>query len=97
MVVNVRYITTVREVTKKQSEKIELEENATMHDLINKLVEIYGGELRKIILTQGVSTVSIACLMGTLANDGAFQPILKLDTKLSEGTTILMGTVVTGG
>lgn len=52
-------------------------------------------ELKKIILQSGTGIVSV--FIGTLANGEAFQPMYKLDAKLSDGSTIIIGTLLAGG
>ena len=95
MVVTVQYITTARQITKKRSEQIALSENATVQDLINKLVETYGTALRKVMVPQGKSLAGV--FVGNLIKGEALQPAETLDTELHEETTILIGTVVVGG
>lgn len=95
MVVNVKYITNVREITKKQDEKIELGEGSTVRNLIDKLVVDYGPKLKEIILPRGADKVSV--FVGILGNGKSFQPLSRLDTKLKDGNTILIGLPVMGG
>ena len=94
MVVNVEYITSVREVTKKQAEKIELEDYSTARDLIEKLIANYGPKFKETIFPAGGNKVGV--YIAILAKEG-FLALDGLDANLNDGDTVLIGTLLMGG
>jgi molybdopterin converting factor small subunit len=95
MVVNVEYITTLYEITKKYSEKINLAQPATVRDLINNLVEKYGTRMKTSIFPNGNQEVGI--YIAILAPERGYVAVDKIDASLKDGDTILMGQMLFGG
>lgn len=95
MKVRVRYLGFIRDMLKKREEEFELEERALLLDLLNKMVRIYGEPFKtevykpdqKNVKTGFVVTVN-GVLMGQLHG---------VDTKLNEGDSVILMTLMSGG
>jgi len=95
MVVNVEYLTAIGEITRKRSETIDLEENATVGDLINKLADLYGSRFREIVFPQAPDKVG--AFISIMVKGTDFRFLSELDTRLNDGDSVLMTTIVMGG
>ncbi len=95
MIVNTKYLTTVKAITNKHGEKIDLKENSTVQELLGKLIAIYGPKLREVIFP-GVNKAGLhIAIMAN--NEQAFIFLDRLDTNLKDGDTVLIGTPLMGG
>jgi molybdopterin converting factor small subunit len=95
MIVNVEYLTTIREITKKHVEKIELEEKATVGDLVSKLIGLYGSSFKEIIFPQGSEKVGVH--LAILVEGKDFRLLDDLNTRLNDGNTLMVATIAMGG
>jgi molybdopterin converting factor small subunit len=95
MKVRVRYLGFIRDMLKKREDEFELEEEALLSDLLNKIVGIYGEPFKtevykpcqKDVKTGFVVTVN-GVLMGQLHG---------VDTRLNEGDSVILMTLMSGG
>ena len=93
MVVNVEYLTNVKAITKKLTEDIELAENATVRDLIQKLTARYGMKMKETVLPDGDR---IGTYVGVATKGQSFIAVDKLDAKLNDGDVVLIGDMMMG-
>jgi molybdopterin synthase sulfur carrier subunit len=95
MVVSVEYLDAIAKITKKHGEKVELEENAIVADLLNKLIGLYGSSFKERIFPQGGTSVGIH--IAVLVKGTEFRLLDGLDTRLNDGDNVMMATIVMGG
>ena len=79
----------------KREEQIELEENASLSDLLNKLAGVHGAAFRKDVYEPGLSDVKTGF---SVAVNGVFIGQLGgLDAKLADGDNVILMSLVSGG
>ena len=84
------------ELTKKLREKVQLEENSTLIDLLEKLDEIYGEEFRKLIWDKK-NDEELNKLLSIIINGKNYRDDKFLDTKLKENDDITFLYIYFGG
>jgi len=95
MKVRVRYLGFIRDMLKKREEEIELEDEALLSDLLNKIVGIYGEPFKTEVYKPGqrdVKTGFVVTVNGVLMGQ-----INGVDTRLNEGDSVILMTLMSGG
>ena len=95
MKIRVQYFGFIKNLLKKREQHFELDEEASLSDLLNKLAGVNGAAFRKEVYEPGLKDVKMGfsvtvngVLMGQL---GGF------DTKLSEGDDVILMSLMSGG
>ncbi len=95
MKVRVQYFGFIQKIVKKRAEKFELEEEASLSDLLNKMAGVYGKDFKKEVYEPGLKGVKTGfcvtvngILMGQLSG---------VDTKLSDGDNVILMSLMSGG
>ncbi len=91
MQVKVQYLGLIRSKTEKKSEKVNLKEGALLSDLLNKLVEVYGEAIKNLFADEGKNVLDPNFIVTVNGKS------LPTDTKLKEGDTVSLMTVISGG
>jgi MoaD family protein len=93
--VRVQYFGYIKNMLNKREEQIELEENASLSDLLNKLAGVHGEAFRKDVYEPGLKDVKTGfcitvngVLMGQLGG---------LDIKLGDGDNVILMSLMSGG
>jgi molybdopterin converting factor small subunit len=93
--VRVQYFGYIKNMLKKREDQIELDENASLSDLLNKLAGVHGEAFRKEVYEPGMNDVKMGfsvtvngLLMGQLGG---------LDAKLADGDNIILMSLMSGG
>lgn len=94
-IVTVEYITNLHEITKKYSEKINLSDPATVRGLTDKLVETYGTKMKQAIFPNNSQEAGL--YIAVLLPERGYVAVDKLDSRLSDGDSVLMGQMLFGG
>jgi MoaD family protein len=93
--VRVQYLGFIKNMLNKKEEYLEIEEGASLADLLNKLAGIYGASFRKEVYAPGVKKIKTGF---SVTINGIFIGQLGgLDAKLSDGDQVLLMSLVTGG
>jgi len=93
--VNVKYFATLREITGKREEQVELKENSTIRVLLNRLVELHGARFKEYVMDEKTNAPRAHLLF--LINGTSINGLEGLDTKLTENCTIALMPPVGGG
>jgi len=93
--VSVRYFATLREITGKREDKIELQENSTIGDLLNRLVEQHGARFREYVLEEKTGTPRAHLLF--LINGTSINSLEGLSTRLTDDCVVALMPPVGGG
>ena len=95
MKIRVQYFGFIKNLLNKREQHFELDEEASLSDLLNKLAGVNGAAFRKEVYEPGLKDVKMGfsvtvngVLMGQL---GGF------DTKLSEGDNVILMSLMSGG
>ena len=95
MKVKVQYLGFIKNMLNKKEEYLEIEEGASLSDLLNKLAGTYGASFRKEVYEPGVNKIKTGF---SVTINGIFIGQLGgLDAKLSDGDQVLLMSLVTGG
>ncbi len=91
--VKVKYYSVFKKITDKSQEKIKVDDNATIEDLLKKLTEVYGEDFFNYIFRennkiQPTSRISI---------NGEIVTSTDLDNKIKDGDKVLFFTPMSGG
>jgi molybdopterin converting factor small subunit len=95
MKVRVRYLGFIRDMLKKREDEFELEEEALLSDLLNKIVGIYGEPFETEVYKPGqkdVKTGFVVTVNGVLMGQ-----LHGADTRLNEGDSVILMTLMSGG
>ena len=95
MKVRVRYLGFIRDMLKKREEEFELEDEALLSDLLNKIVGIYGEPFKTEVYKSGqrdVKTGFVVTVNGVLMGQ-----LHGVDTRLNEGDSVILMTLMSGG
>jgi len=95
MKVNVHYLGFIKNLIKRAEDEFELEEGASLSDILNKIAGLYGKPFRKEFYEPGLKDVKMGfvvtvngILMGQL--DG-------VNTRLNDGDNIILMSLMSGG
>jgi len=94
--IKVRYFTTLRELTGCVEETLELENDASLEDLIEKIASKYGEKARQYLYTDEKQK-NINPTLLILVNGRRINLLQGLKTKLKDGDTIAILPPVGGG
>ena len=79
----------------KREEHFELDEDASLSDLLNKLAGIHGAAFRKEVYEPGLKDVKMG--FSVTVNGVLMGQLGGLDAKLSEGDIIILMSLMSGG
>lgn len=95
MKVKVQYLGYIKNMLNKREEYLELEDDANLSDLLNKLAGIHGATFKKEVYEPGLNNVKTGF---SVTINGIFIGQLGgLDAKLSEGDNVLLMSLMSGG
>jgi MoaD family protein len=93
--VRVQYFGYIKNLLNKKEDQIELNEGASLSDLLNKLARVHGAAFRKDVYEPGLSDLKTGF---SVAVNGVFMGQLGgLDAKLADGDNVMLMSLVTGG
>lgn len=95
MKVNVKYFATLREITGKREEQVELEEDSTMGDLLKRLIDIHGPAFKTYVVEEATGSPKGHLLF--LIDGVSINSIGGLNAKLSENSVVALMPPVGGG
>jgi len=95
MKVSVRYFGFVKNMVKKREEEFELREGALLSDLLNKLAGIYGEPFQKEVYEPGLKDVKTGFVV--TVNGVLMGQLHGVDTRLNEGDSVILMTLMSGG
>jgi len=93
--VNVKYFATLREITGKREEQVELREDSTMGDLLNRLVELHGSGFKNYVMEEATGAPKGHLLF--LIDGTSINSLKGVSTRLTEGCVVAMMPPVGGG
>jgi MoaD family protein len=93
--VRVQYFGYIKNILNKKEEPFELDEGASLSDLLNKMAGIYGATFKKDVYEPGLKDVKMGfsvtingVLMGQLGG---------IDTELTDGDNVILMSLMSGG
>jgi len=79
----------------KKEEQYELDDGASLSDLLNKLAGVHGAAFRKDVYEPGLNDVKTG--FSVTVNGVFIGQLGGLDTKLADGDNVMLMSLVTGG
>jgi MoaD family protein len=93
--VRVQYLGYIKNMLNKQEEHFELDEGASLSDLLNKLAGIHGAAFKKEVYEPGLNDVKTGF---SVTINGVFIGQLGgLDAKLADGDNVMLMSLMSGG
>jgi molybdopterin converting factor small subunit len=93
--VKVQYLGYIKNMLNKREENFELNDDAHLSDLMNKLAGIHGAAFQKEVYEPGLSDLKIGF---SVTINGVFIGQLGgLDAKLAEGDNVMLMSLMSGG
>jgi len=93
--VRVQYFGYIKNMLNKREEHFELDENASLSDLLNKLAGVHGAAFRKEVYEPGLKGVKMG--FSVTVNGVLMGQLGGLDAKLSEGDNVILMSLMSGG
>ena len=95
MKIKVQYLGYIKKMLNKREDHFELDENASLTDLLNKLAGIHGTAFQKEVYEVGLKNVKTGF---SVTINGIFIGQLGgLDAKLSNGDNVILMSLMSGG
>ncbi len=95
MNVRVQYLGFIKNMLNKNEDHLELEEDASLSDLLDTLAGVHGASFRKEVYEPGVKKVKTG--FSVTINGRFIGQLGGLDAKLSDGDTVILMSLMTGG
>jgi len=95
MKVRVHYLGFIKNMLDKGEEEFEIGEGALLSDLLNKLAGIYGEPFQKEVYEPGLKDVKTGFVV--TVNGILMGQQHGVDTRLNEGDTVILMTLMSGG
>ena len=95
MKVRVQYLGYIKNILNKREDQIELDENASLSDLLNKLAGVHGEVFRKEVYESGMNDVKMG--FSVTVNGVLMGQLGGVDTKLDDGDNVILMSLMSGG
>ena len=95
MKVRVQYLGFIKNMLNKKEDRLELGEDSCLSDLLDKLVGVHGASFRKEVYEPGLKKVKTG--FSVTINGRFIGQLGGLDAKLSDGDTVILMSLMTGG
>lgn len=95
MKVKIQYLGFIRNLIKQSEDEFELEEDASLANLLNKIAGIYGKAFKKEVYEPGLRDVKMGFVVTV---NGVLMGQLKgVDTRLNNGDNVILMSLMSGG
>ncbi len=95
MKVKVQYLGFIKNLIKKGEDEFELEEGASLSQLLNKIAGIYGKPFQKEVYEPGLKDVKMGFVI--TVNGVLIGQLKGMDTQLSNEDSVILMSLMTGG
>jgi len=93
--VKVQYLGYIKNMLRKGEDEFELREGAFLSDLLNKLAGIHGEAFRKEVFELGLEDVKTGFVV--TVNGVLMGQLRGVDTRLNDGDSVILMTLMSGG
>jgi MoaD family protein len=93
--VKVQYLGYIKNMVNKRGEEFELDEEASLSDLLNKMVGVYGKPFKKEVYEPGLKDVKTGFCV--TVNGVLMAQLGGVDTKLGDGDNVILMSLMSGG
>jgi molybdopterin converting factor small subunit len=95
MKVKVQYLGFIKNLIKRSEEEFELEEDASLSELLNQIAGIYGKAFKKEVYEPGLNDVKMGFVV--TVNGVLMGQLQGVDTQLNNGDNIILMSLMSGG
>ncbi len=95
MMVKVQYLGFIKNLINRSQDELELEDGASLSELLNKIVGIYGTPFRKEVYEKGLSDVKTGFVV--TVNGILIGQLRGVDTQLNSGDNVILMSLMSGG
>ena len=95
MKVRVQYFGYIKNLLNKKEEQFELEDDASLSDLLNKMAGVHGKAFRKEVYEPGLESVKTG--FSVTVNGVFIGQLGGMDTKLGDGDNVILMSLMSGG
>jgi len=95
MKVKVQYLGFIKNLIKRSEEEFELEEGASLSELLNQLAGIYGRAFQKEVYEPGLKDVKMGFVV--TVNGVLMGQLQGVDTRLRNDDTVILMSLMSGG
>jgi molybdopterin converting factor small subunit len=95
MKVKVQYLGFIKNLISKDEDEFELEEDASLSYLLNKIAGIYGKPFKKEVFEPGLKDVKMGFVI--TVNGVLMGQLQGVDTRLNNGDNIILMSLMSGG
>ena len=95
MKVKVQYLGFIKNLINQSEDEFELEEGASLSELLNKIAGIYGRPFQKEVYEKGIKDVKMGFVV--TVNGVLIGQLQGMDTQLSNGDNVILMSLMSGG
>jgi len=95
MKVQVHYLGFIKNLINQSEDEFELEEDAPLYELLNKIAGIYGKPFQKEVYEKGIKDVKMGFVV--TVNGILIGQLNGLDTQLNNGDNVILMSLMSGG
>ena len=95
MKVKVQYLVFIKNLINKSEDEFELEEGASLSELLNKIMGIYGKPFKKEVFEPGLKDVKMGFVV--TVNGVLMGQLQGVDTRLNNGDNVILMSLMSGG
>jgi len=95
MKVKVQYLGFIKNLIKRSEDEFELEEDASLSELLNQIAGFYGKAFRKEVYEPGLKDVKMGFVV--TVNGVLMGQLQGVDTQLNNGDNIILMSLMSGG
>jgi len=95
MKIKVQYLGFIKNLIKRSEDEFELEEGAFLSELLNQIAGIYGRSFQKEVFETGLKDVKMGFVV--TVNGVLTGQLQGVDTRLSNGDSIILMSLMSGG
>jgi molybdopterin converting factor small subunit len=95
MKVKVQYLGFIKNLIKRSEDEFELEEGASLAELLNKISSLYGKDFQKEVYEPGLKDVKMGFVI--TINGVLMGQLQGVDTQLNTGDNIILMSLMSGG
>ncbi|HKZ93105.1 MAG TPA: MoaD/ThiS family protein [Candidatus Bathyarchaeia archaeon] len=95
MKVKVQYLGFIKNLIKRSEDEFELEEGASLSEVLNKIARLYGKPFRKEVFEPGLKDVKMGFVI--TVNGILMGQLHGVNTQLSDGDNVILMSLMSGG
>lgn len=95
MKVKIQYLGFIKNLIKRSEDAFELEEGASLHDVMNKIAGMYGKPFMKEVYEPGLKDLKMGFVV--TVNGVLMGQLQGMETRLNDGDNVILMSLMSGG